>query len=159
MIIDKFYLWRYGLIHADNIPTHLTPDEKIALFNMAHRLPPGAQCLEIGSYLGASAFFIARGLRVGGRLFCIDTWMNDAMAYTEDEKNNAELQPRNTFQEFTQNIAAVSERIIALRGASGDMVANISKYSEALQFVFIDGDHSYTAVKEDVRNCKQLLRR
>lgn len=52
-----------SLKEANKIFTHLTTAEKRKLFDLATKVKDGGYALEIGSYLGASACFIAAGLR------------------------------------------------------------------------------------------------
>jgi predicted O-methyltransferase YrrM len=130
----KFYFWK-----ENKIFTHLSYDEKIKLFELASK----ARCgifLEIGSYLGASSCFIAAGIKRAGtnsKLYCIDTWQNDSMT----EGN------RDTYAEFLKNTSKYNEFIFPIRTTS----VNASKtFNEKIDFLFIDGDHSYEGVKSDV---------
>jgi predicted O-methyltransferase YrrM len=82
--------------HSDawNIFTHLTSQERMMLYYFARHLEAESIICEIGSYLGASASFLAAGAsEVIGKpvaVHCIDTWDNKGM--TEG--------PRNTWNEF-----------------------------------------------------------
>ena len=76
---------------ATRIQSYTHPWELSTLFKLAAACPPGARAVEIGSHLGASACYLAAGLRlVGGHLICVDTWQNDAMDDT----------PEDTFRAF-----------------------------------------------------------
>ncbi len=121
------------------IPTHLTPAERMALARLAGAAP-GETFVEIGSYLGASACFIAAGIRRSGgraRLHCVDTWRNDAM--TEGS--------RDTYAEFLGNTRAYRDLIVPLRGDSLEVAAG---FRRPVDFLFVDGDHAYDAVRADV---------
>jgi predicted O-methyltransferase YrrM len=109
-----------------------------ALLKLAAMCPPGAMGLEIGSYLGASSCYLAAGLaRVGGRLICVDTWNNDAV----------NMKREDIFSEFSRNTAGIKDRLIVIRGRSSDLTdAQIPK---PINIIFIDGDHSYEAVRAD----------
>lgn len=123
---------------AEKIFTFTTISELRALYNLALQCPQGAIALEIGSYLGASTCFIGAGLReVNGHLFCVDTWNNETMPEGE----------QNTFAEFQKNTAGVKELITAVRKKSEEL--DTSDIKVPLNFVFIDGDHSYKAAKHD----------
>jgi len=96
---NKIYLkFRYHFIN--NIFTHLTSEEKIALLSLA-KSSQGI-FVEIGSFLGSSSCFISEGIIKSGKnskLFCVDTWENDAMS----EGN------RNTYAEFISNTKKYSK--------------------------------------------------
>lgn len=134
----------YYLITEDtdyfNIPTHLSTREKILLYKLASSLTPKSKIVEIGSYVGASSVFLACGAKKNNsKLYCIDTWQNEAM--TEGE--------RDTFHEFKQNTKNIRKWIIPFRGKSTDVV---KEFTEKIDLLFIDGDHSYTAVLQDAKS-------
>jgi predicted O-methyltransferase YrrM len=141
-------IWRYINTFAQlmlcggeqRIPTHLTDGEKVLLMDLARRCP-GTTYVEIGSYLGASSCFIARGIsrsRTGGRLFCVDTWMNDAM--TEGISD--------TYHQFEANTQPYGTIVTAIRGRSCDAAVS---FNDEIDFLFIDGDHSYAGVVADIQ--------
>jgi predicted O-methyltransferase YrrM len=122
----------------EDIPTWTKKSELKALYYMASTLPRGAYALEIGSYLGASTCYLASGLsRIGGHLFCVDTWKNETMLEGE----------RDTFAEFLKNTQALRDYITPIRKRSGDL--KVEDIHIPLNLVFIDGDHSYLGVKSD----------
>jgi predicted O-methyltransferase YrrM len=129
------------------IPSHLTVQERIALSRLA---ASKRQVLEIGSYVGASACcFGAAQLDAGfGRIYCIDTWTNDAMSEGA----------RDTYAEFIENTSPFSRFILPLRGFSIDMFDQVRSLTDHLELLFIDGDHSYEGVKSDWEAYKHLLR-
>lgn len=141
----------YLFLHRGfSIKSHLTAAERILLYRLAKN-PQIKNCLEIGSYLGASAYFVSAGLkknRSNGKVFCIDTWNNDAMS----EGN------RDTFSEFTKNTAPFSELIIPVRGFSTEVVGQVARQTKHLDLLFIDGDHSYKGVKADWDAYKHFLK-
>src|SRR5580700_5787249 len=62
------------------IPTHMTFQERLLLFQTALNLPQGFSVLEIGSYLGASTAFLGfAALQRDGMVHAVDPWTNDAM--------------------------------------------------------------------------------
>lgn len=126
--------------------THLTEEEKYLLHKVAAVLPKSASAAEIGSYLGSSSCFIARGLKKDSRLYCIDTWGNHAMKYDETDTDANE---RDTYKEFLVNTSVYKNKIITLRGWSYDVLPELRKHTESLDFLFIDGDHNYDGVKKD----------
>lgn len=119
-----------------NIPTYTTANELFVLYDLASGLKEQSNVLEIGSYIGASSIMIAKGLKKGSKLYCVDTWQNDAM--TEGNWD--------TFTEFKKNTKSVESKIICVRSNSNE-ASNV--VNEELDMIFIDGDHSYDGVKND----------
>jgi predicted O-methyltransferase YrrM len=128
--------------------THLTVKERLLLYKLALSLPERAICVEIGSYLGASALFLASGIKERlGHLYCVDTWKNDAMSEG----------PRDTFNEFLSNINEFLDNniITPMRGYSTEVAKTFDK---EIDLLFIDGDHSYKAVKANIESYLPKLR-
>jgi predicted O-methyltransferase YrrM len=126
-----------GAPPARAIPTHMSPAELNCLYQLAAGLTGSAVLVEIGSYLGASSRFLAAGMPAAGRLYCVDTWNNETMPEG----------PRETLPEFQKNIAPFADRISIVRKNSRDLAAE--DLALPLDLVFIDGDHTYEAVKRD----------
>lgn len=151
-LIDLIRTGALRLIHrklavAFAIPSHLTIQERIALTRLA---ASKRQVLEIGSYVGASASCFATAHRDAGfgKIYCIDTWTNDAMSEGG----------RDTYAEFIANTSPFSRFILPLRGFSIDMVDQVRNLTDHVELFFIDGDHSYEGVKSDWEAYKHLLR-
>ena len=146
-IHQKLFAMNYT--EESKIFTHLTFEEKHKLFELA-RDCTGKTFVEIGSYLGSSACFIAAGIRKAeneAKLYCMDTWQNDAM--TEGQ--------RDTFDEFTTNTKKYKNIIVPLRGWSYDTITELTKSEQQIDFLFLDGDHSYDACKKDWDLYRPLL--
>ena len=127
---------RAGSIARD-IPTHVSRAELNCLYQLAAGLAGAPTLLEIGSYLGASGRFLAAGMPAAGLLYCVDTWQNETMPEG----------PRETLPEFRRNIAPFANSITVVQKNSKDLSAEDIRLP--LDLVFIDGDHSYGAVKRD----------
>ncbi|TXC81412.1 class I SAM-dependent methyltransferase [Luteibaculum oceani] len=127
---------KFNGIWTFNIPTYTTATELIVLLRLAKSLPKGAISVEIGSYIGASSLFICKGLKKGSKLNCVDTWENDAMS----EGNWSSL------AEFKKNVVSVRRKINLCQGYSHDVAMN---FEGEIDFLFVDGDHSYEGVKKD----------
>ncbi|MEM4217915.1 MAG: class I SAM-dependent methyltransferase [Candidatus Methanomethylicaceae archaeon] len=122
------------------IPTHLTEQEKFLLFNITRGFSPSVDVVELGSYLGASACFLAEGLQRGrGHLYCVDTWENDAMSEGY----------RDTYQEFLVNTELLSGTITPIRGLTTEVATSFTK---EISLLFVDADHSYAAVTADLQS-------
>lgn len=124
---------------AARIPTYSLPKELAALHALAMACPPGGRAMEIGSYLGASACYLAAGIQHRrGLLFCVDGWDNATMAEGE----------RDTLAEFERNTAFLSDVIRPVVRKSEDLSLE-DVGGELLDLVFIDGDHSHAAARRD----------
>jgi predicted O-methyltransferase YrrM len=122
-----------GLSEAAEISTHTTMAERLQLFELARQGGPVA--LEVGSYLGSSACFIAAGLSgKGGRIYCLDTWNNETMPEGKFD----------TYKTFTENTRGFSDRITPLRKTSAEL--NEADIITPLDLVFLDGDHNEDVV-------------
>ncbi len=143
--------WKKRLIdaaipQARKIFTYTKQEELKALYNLGLNAPQGSVALEIGSHLGASSCYLAAGLsQVNGQLFCVDTWNNETMPEgTQD-----------TWAEFQKNTAGVKQYIVPIRKRS-DQISK-SDLKLPLNLVFIDGDHSYSGVKQDFDRVQNWL--
>ncbi len=124
------------------IPTHMTAQERLMLFQTAVNLPAGFTAVEIGSYLGASTAFLGYAAHTRqGVVHAVDTWSNEAMG--------AEGQ-RDTWHEFQANTSPFSHFIVPHRGRSADVAAREGPLP--CDLLFIDGDHRYEAVAADLRD-------
>ena len=117
--------------------THLTTQERIILYEFASKLNDNSIIVEVGSYMGASSSFLAFGAQKSkSNLYCVDTWKNEGM--TEGK--------RDTYSEFKTNTQKF-HNIVALRDKSENIGKN---FDQIIDLLFLDGDHSYEAVKTDL---------
>jgi predicted O-methyltransferase YrrM len=124
------------------IPTHMTPQERLALLQAALNLAPNFVIVEIGSYLGASTAFMAYAATTkGGTVHAIDTWQNDAMGAEGT---------RDTYAEFCQNTRPFEHFITMHRAHSLEVAKNVGTIP--CDMLFIDGDHHFDAVVADLRH-------
>ncbi len=136
---------------AAYVPTQTTVNERLCLFEEAHRSRKLGRFLEIGSYLGASTAVLARVMYWHGkqdgqsRVYCVDTWANDAMSEGKWD----------TWTRFEQTIAPWREVVVPVRGLSTQVTLPTT---EPFDLVFIDGDHSYTGCRADVDRFAGLVR-
>lgn len=142
-----------------SIFSHLTFDEKYALYKTVQLLENSSVCVEIGSYFGASSCFIASALKSKGILYCIDTWGNHAMTYSTEDQEDEYLVERDTYEAFKVNTYNFRDQIRELRGWSTNVVSDFSKLEQKIDFIFIDGDHTYDGVKKDWNAYSPFLRK
>jgi predicted O-methyltransferase YrrM len=128
----------YSLTNVDEIKTWTTKDELRILYHHARSLKEGSKALEIGSYLGASTCYIGVALAKNkGELTCIDTWKSETIPGGE----------KDIFDEFKKNTYPIQRYLRLIRTNSLDLKPD--DIIEKFNYVFIDGDHSYEAVKND----------
>jgi len=133
----NYFIQYNNLENVEHIFTHLTREEKYKLYQLA-RSKKG-NFVEIGSYLGASSCYIACALKNNDKLYCIDTWENDSMSEGK----------RDTYNEFIKNTIRFKHVITPIRVKS---IEATKICNDKIDFLFIDGDHSYEGVKADVNS-------
>ena len=142
-----YRLRRNGVHRHMSVFSHTTPSERLTLFHLARSLPRGARALEIGSHIGSSALFLCAGLRhCGGRLICVDTWMNQTMPDGE----------KDTFPLFTKNTNLYADMITPIRKLSSELSSD--NIEGELDLAFIDGDHREETVRGDFHFVAQRLK-
>ena len=121
--------------------------------------------LEVGSWAGGSAILWGKAVKkrdAGGTVICVDPWVN----YIDGEKNNNYIHRIMTkalkyeliFELFQHNIkfSGVGDSVFSFRGKSDDRLPMLKK--NQFDLVYIDGDHSYPAMFNDLKNSKDLVK-
>ena len=131
----------------DEVPGHLTLREVIALKDTARAFALRGIVVEIGSFMGKSSNCLAESISCGGgHLYCVDTWENDAMPGGKIDN----------YQEFLKNMEKWESVYTPLRGKSSDIVKS---WSKPIDYLWVDGDHSYKGCAEDIRNWFPFLKK
>ena len=114
--------------------------------------------LEIGSFEGYTSNFLADNYLLGpaSSLTCVDPWIDYSKATENNIKGHDHIMNEDTFLRFSQNTKRNSSRIKVCRGASLDVLQELN---DSFHFVFIDGDHSTSAVWKDAVLSTRLLRK
>jgi len=99
---------------------------------------------EIGVRLGDNALRILNNLSIK-RLYLIDPYINA----TSIDDGKKVISSEKAFERCKQKLSAFSEKCVFLRCSSTD---GVKKISEKLDFAYIDGNHSYGCVKDDLLN-------
>jgi MMP 1-O-methyltransferase len=153
------YRARYGpfgpcLADTSSIPSWLTRQEGLALAAASYALPPHSIVVEIGSFLGTSAIWLAaaRKRRGSGTVHCIDPFDASGDAFSAPIYHAiANHETRTLRQRFDTNIAraGLTQWVNVHQGTA---VSVASHWTEAIDMLFLDGDqspagvmHTYTA--------------
>lgn len=148
-------IYRYLFLRLRNISAYksidgwLTPGEAIGLYKTAHQLPKNSVIVEIGSWQGKSTFCLAKGIR-SGKIYAIDPFNADAGLDTQSEKDYVGGKSGDDLLTIFQNNLQrlnVAKKIVAKKGYSYDFPDEFT----AINFLFIDGDHSIEGCKNDYK--------
>lgn len=108
---------------------------------------PGAKFVEVGSWRGRSAAFMAVEIHNSAkwiRFDCVDTWEGSVEHQSHDI-----VQSRELYTDFMTNIKPVTNLINPIRLSS---LQAVEKYADSsLDFVFIDASHDYLDVMADIK--------
>lgn len=110
---------------------------------MARRFPSGSTFVEVGSWKGRSAAYMAVEIANSNkdiRLFCVDTWQGSK------EHQGHDLSA--LYQTFLDNMRPVERHYIPLRMTS--LEASRKFKDNSLDFVFLDASHEYEDVRDDI---------
>lgn len=81
----------------------------------------------------------------GGTLFMVDVWRGLGEEYKDSSNHNMHT---NAYAEAMKNIEGYEDRAIMVRGTSE--VTSEMFEDESLDFVYIDANHAYDYVKQDI---------
>lgn len=103
----------------------------------------GTVAVEVGSYRGKSAAFIADALPEGATLYCVDPWQDSPLI------REARYRTDENYAEFVRNIAecGLSQKVVAVQGFSGQIAAT---WGRPVSLLNVDGGHEYDEVLTDL---------
>jgi MMP 1-O-methyltransferase len=127
---------------ANKIEGYLSEKEGEFLYNTAKICSGRGVIVEIGSWKGRSTIYLAKGSKAGNN---IKVYAVDPHQGTKDHQNHKVF---NTFSEFKENLikANVDDIVVPLVKTSEEASKN---WQEPIEFLWIDGDHSFPMVKLD----------
>jgi predicted O-methyltransferase YrrM len=113
---------------------------------MAHRFN-NATFVEIGTWKGQSIMYMAekiKELNKNIKLYGIDTFKGN-----EEHAEHPDVVANKIYDIYLENIEPLKDYITTIKGSSHDVYTQFE--DESIDFLFIDADHSYEAVKKDLK--------
>jgi hypothetical protein len=117
--------------------------DRIKLINKVKQKFPQGKGIEIGTFKGQFAKTILENWE--GILYMVDPWRPLGEEYTDASNHKDHL---DAYAKTIENIQGFENRGFMLRALSNQVV-NLFK-DNSLDFVYIDGNHAYDYVKEDM---------
>jgi predicted O-methyltransferase YrrM len=149
LILYVYYAVRHGrlgyyLARASRVEGWTHTREAIALAQAAHRLPDGAEIVEIGSFLGRSSILLAgaRKLRRSGRVHCVDPFDSSGDSFSVPVYQQIlSGDTRSQRKRFDDNLAGagVSAYVDVHQGTAESVAA---AWTRPIDMLFLDGDQS-----------------
>lgn len=119
--------------------------QEIPFLAMLAAYPTAPGCiLEIGAFKGASTIVLSKAARAAGDE-CI--WTVDP--FTSPSETDPDLSGDSCYPEFMDNLGKTGEArfVRVFRGVSQDLA---QQWRQPLRVLWIDGDHTYCGVKQDL---------
>jgi predicted O-methyltransferase YrrM len=144
------YSFKKVLARTTEVLGALTEWEAKFLYNVARYGPGSGAIVEIGSFQGKSTIFLAGGSKRANRekIYAIDPHQG---AYVIGRKFSGP-----TYRQFLVNLkkTRVRDVVVPLRQTSSQA---IKKWKQPIRLLFIDGDHTYAAVRQDLLDWEPFL--
>jgi hypothetical protein len=124
------------------------------LYNlMVEKFPSGSKFIEVGSWKGKSAAYLAVEIinsKKDIKIACIDLWADciDSWKGISEDQRNEHLKSNYLYELFIKNTLSLSSVINPIRM---DSISASKIYNDnTIDFIFIDANHDYDNVKKDI---------
>lgn len=127
--------------------------------NVARTLRDDMVLVEVGSWLGKSAALMGVEIENSGtnaKLYCVDPWV-DGGPDLRDTNHYRRVSGESLLSQFMRNVKPVSRHIVPIQKMSVDASRDFADNS--VDFLMLDGDHSYEAVRDDIAAWLPKMRR
>jgi len=117
---------------------------------MARELPDYCKVVEVGVWKGQSLFYLAVELHNQGKhceLYAVDTWEGSK---EHAERIKKEGSPEDVFDFFLNKWESEFVKIIKVKKTSLQAAEDFKNAGMTFHQVFIDANHTYEAVKQDI---------
>lgn len=128
----------------------MTPEELEFLYQSAKKYN---RILEIGSWKGRSSDALLSGCK--GEVHCVDHFKG---SNDKNDETNSLGKKEDIYEEFIKNVGHY-KNLKVVRNSSENAEKELA--DEKFEMIFIDGEHTYEAVKQDIRlwkkHCTKLI--
>jgi len=146
--IADFLKWQQAFARIQGFLTDL---EGYRLMQLAANGGGLGAIVEIGSFFGRSTAFLATGSKLAGRerVFAIDHFRGSPEHQAGQRNENAVLAAEGTtFHRFESNLRdlGIADYVTPIVASSDEAIRD---WKDPIRLLFIDGDHSYKASRQD----------
>jgi predicted O-methyltransferase YrrM len=119
---------------------------------IAQKLKNGDIFVEIGSWLGQSAVFMAEKIKqrnLNVKFYTIDFFDSDEIKESSWEMTMEITKEKKIYETYLENIEHVKDYIVTIIGNSKEVYKQFE--DESIDYLFIDGDHTHEGFAQDIK--------